>query len=86
MFQPIHSRTGRTVSDSLVQAAIGEYDELLSLVKKRKRKLRFFGHVSRSSGKDNPTGHSERKKEKRQTEKEGTLTCGPMAPLLGKSI
>ena len=31
-----------------IQAAIGEYDELLTLVKKRKR--RWFGHVSRSSG------------------------------------
>ena len=31
-----------------IQAAIGEYDELLTLVKKRK--LRLFGHVSRSSG------------------------------------
>ena len=31
-----------------IQAAIGEYDELLTLVKKRK--LRRFGHVSRSSG------------------------------------
>ena len=30
-----------------VQAAIGEHDELLTLVKKRK--LRWFGHVSRSS-------------------------------------
>ena len=30
------------------QAAIGEYDKLLTLVKKRK--LRWFGHVSRSSG------------------------------------
>ena len=30
------------------QAAIGEYDELLTLVKKRK--LRWFCHVSRSSG------------------------------------
>ena len=30
------------------QAAIGKYDELLTLVKKRK--LRWFGHVSRSSG------------------------------------
>ena len=29
------------------QAAVGEYDELLTLVKKRK--LRWFGHVSRSS-------------------------------------
>ena len=31
-----------------IQAAIGEYGELLILVKKRK--LRWFGHVSRSSG------------------------------------
>ena len=31
-----------------IQAAIGEYDELLTLVKKGK--LRCFGHVSRSSG------------------------------------
>ena len=31
-----------------IQAAIGEYDELLTLVKKQK--LRWFGHISRSSG------------------------------------
>ena len=31
-----------------IQTAIGEYDELLTQVKKRK--LRLFGHVSRSSG------------------------------------
>ena len=31
-----------------IQAAIGEYDEFLTLVKKCK--LRWFGHVSRSSG------------------------------------
>ena len=31
-----------------IQTAIGEYNELLTLVKKRK--LRWFGHVSRSSG------------------------------------
>ena len=31
-----------------IQAAIGEYDELLTLVKERK--LRRFGHVSRYSG------------------------------------
>ena len=33
---------------SKIQAVIGEYDELLTLVKKWK--LRWFGHVSRSSG------------------------------------
>ena len=46
-----------------IQAAIGEYDELLTLVKKLK--LRWFGHGSRSSGLAkiiHPTGHSERKK------------------------
>ena len=31
-----------------IQVAIGEYDELLTLVKKRK--LRWFGYVSRFSG------------------------------------
>ena len=31
-----------------IQTAIGEYDKLLTLVKKRK--LRWFGHVTRSSG------------------------------------
>ena len=31
-----------------IQAAIGDYDELLTLVKKRK--LSWFGHVSRASG------------------------------------
>ena len=31
-----------------IHAAIGEYDELLTLFKKLK--LRWFGHVSRSSG------------------------------------
>ena len=50
-----------------IQAAIGKYDELLTLVKKRK--LRWFGHASRSSGLAK-TGHSERKKKKRQTEEE----------------
>ena len=31
-----------------IQAAIGEYDQILTLVKKQK--LRWFGHVPRSSG------------------------------------
>ena len=52
-----------------IQAAIGEYDELLTLVKKRK--LRWFGHVSRSSGlaKTILQGTVKEKK-KRQTEVE----------------
>ena len=51
-----------------IQAAIREYDTLLILVEKRK--LRWFGHVSKSSGlaKDNPTGDSERKKKRRTKE------------------
>ena len=32
----------------MIQAAIGEYDELLTMVKKQK--LGCFGHVARSSG------------------------------------
>ena len=53
-----------------IQIAIGEYDELLTLVKKRK--LRWFWPCFKVfwSSKDNPTGHSERKKKKRQTEEE----------------
>ena len=52
-----------------IQAAIGEYDELLNLVKKRK--LRWFPCLKVFwFSKDNPTGHSERKKKKRQTEEE----------------
>ena len=49
-----------------IQAAIGEYDKLLTLVKKRK--LRWLCHVSRSCGL--ATGHSGRKKKKRQIEEE----------------
>ena len=53
-----------------IQAPIGDYDELLTLVKKRK--LRWFGHVSRSSGlaKTNLRGTVKGKKKKRQTEEE----------------
>ena len=53
-----------------IQAAIGEYDELLTLVKKRK--LRWFGHVSRSSGlaKTILQGTVKGKRKKRQTEEE----------------
>ena len=50
-----------------IQTAIGEYEELLTLVKKRK--LRCFKVFW--SSKDNSTGHSERKKKKRQTEEVG---------------
>ena len=53
-----------------IQAAIGEYDELLALVKKRK--LRWFCLVSRSSGfaKTILQGTVKGKKKKRQTEEE----------------
>ena len=53
-----------------IQAAIGEYDELLTLVKKRKP--RWFGHVSRSSGlaKTILQGTVKGKRKKRQTEEE----------------
>ena len=52
-----------------IQTAIGVYDELLTLVKKRK--LRWFGPCFKVfwSSKDNPTGHSERKKRKRGRQK-----------------
>ena len=58
-----------------IKAAIGEYDELLTLVKKRK--LRRFGHLPWSSiwfTKDNPTGHSERKKEEEADRRRGGKT------------
>ena len=52
-----------------IQAAIGEYDERLTLVKKRK--LRWFGHVSRSSGLAKTILQGKVKgKRKRQTEEE----------------
>ena len=53
-----------------IQAAIGEYDELLTLVKKLK--LRWFGYVSGSSGlaKTVLQGTVKEKRKKRQTEEE----------------
>ena len=53
-----------------IQTAIGEYDKLLTLVKKRK--LRWFGHVSRSSGlaKTILQGTVKEKKKMWQTEEE----------------
>ena len=45
------SYKGRVTNEEVrrkIQAAIEEYDELLTVVKKGK--LRWFGHVSRSSG------------------------------------
>ena len=52
-----------------IQAVIGEYDDLLTLVKKRK--LRWFSHVSRSPRLVKTILQDrERKKKKRQTEEE----------------
>ena len=60
-----------------IQAAIGEYDEFLTLVKKRKLRIVFAKLAIVWPcfkvywfSKDNPTRHSERKKKKRQTEEE----------------
>ena len=51
-----------------IQAAIGKYDELLTLVKKRK--LRWFGHVSRFSGLAKTILQGTVEGKKRQTEEE----------------
>ena len=53
-----------------IQAAIGEYNKLLMLVKERK--LGWFGHVCMSPGltKTNLRGAVKGKKKKRQTEEE----------------
>ena len=54
-----------------IKAAIGEYDELLTLV--NKQKLRWFSNVSMSSGlvKTIGTEHSNREEKKRQPEEVG---------------
>ena len=61
-----------------IQAAIGEYDELLTLVKKRKMvwpclKVLWFS-------KDNPTGQSERKKKKKVDRRRGGKTISKSGP------
>ena len=56
-----------------IQAVIGEYDELLILVKKRK--LGWLSHVSMSSGLAKtiyPTGHSEKKRRRVRQKKSRT--------------
>ena len=51
-----------------IQAVIGKNDDLIL---GKKRKLRWFCHVSRFSGlADNPTWYSERTKKKRQIEED----------------
>ena len=53
-----------------IQNAIGVHDDLLTMVKKRK--LGWYGHISRSSGMaDNSAGDSERSKKERKTEEMG---------------
>ena len=49
-----------------IQAAIGEYNELLTLV--RKRKLRWSGHVSRSSGLQRQSYRAQRKEKEKEKE------------------
>ena len=56
------------VTNEEVRRKIQREYELLTLVKKRKQ--RWFGHVSRSSGLAKPTWHSKRTKKKRQTQEE----------------
>ena len=53
-----------------IQAAIGENDELLTLVEKTEAKMVFPCFKVFWFSKDNPTGHSERKEKKRQTEED----------------
>ena len=48
-----------------IQAAIGKYDELLNLVKKRKPRFKVFWF-----SKDNPTRYNKRKRKTGQTEEE----------------
>ena len=50
-----------------IQAAIGQYAEHLTLVKKRT--LRRFGHSSRSSGLVDPTRHSKKRKRRKDDQK-----------------
>eukprot|EP00745_Piridium_sociabile_P035337 TRINITY_DN61654_c0_g1_i8.p1 TRINITY_DN61654_c0_g1~~TRINITY_DN61654_c0_g1_i8.p1 ORF type:complete len:112 (-),score=24.10 TRINITY_DN61654_c0_g1_i8:55-390(-) len=52
-----------------IKAAIGPYEDLLTIVKKRK--LKWYGHITRSLGlaKKHLTGHCARKQKKGQTEK-----------------
>ena len=53
-----------------IQQATGPHEDLLTIVKRRK--LQWYGHVSRSSGlaKNHLARHSERRKKTRQTEEE----------------
>ena len=53
-----------------IQQAIGPHEDLLTIEKRRK--LQWYGHVSRSSGlaKSHLARHSERGKKTRQTEEE----------------
>ena len=53
-----------------IQAAIGDNDELLTMVKKKETKMVWPRFKVFWFSKDNPTGHSERTKKKRRTEEE----------------
>ena len=51
-----------------IQQAIGPHEDLLTIVKRRK--LQWYGYVSRSSGQNHLARNSEREKKTRQTEEE----------------
>ena len=69
-YSKIHTKTViPTRKSAMIQQAIGQHEDLLTIVKRRK--LQWYGHVSRSSGLANHFArHSEKGNKTRQTEEE----------------